>query len=268
MLPIICNSRRKLPSSQSLGLVVLACALLAGCDNRRDSILEIGAEQMYEEGREQLRNSNFAGAITTFENLSIRYPFSPDTRQAQLDLLYAYYRIGQSEAALDVAETFIRENPRLPEIAYCLYMIGVIRFDREPNVIERLFRVDVTERPPRDSQLAFDAFQNLIRQFPDSDFIDDARQRMIFLRNRLALYENHVATYYISRGAYVAAINRAKFALEHYPGAPQLEDSLSLMIEAYEALGMSDLAADTRRVREENFGDLAAAAAPSVNSAQ
>lgn len=243
-------------------MLALAAALLSGCGNRRDAVQELGAAQIYEEGREALLNGNFGGAITAFENLSIRYPFSPDTRQAQLDLLYAYYRIGEPEAALDVADTFIRENPRLPEVAYCLYMIGVIRFDREPNVIERLFRVDVTERPPRDSQLSFDAFQTLVRQYPDSVYVEDARQRMIYLRNRLAIYENHVARYYVKRGAYVAAINRAKYALEHYPGAPELRNSLAIMIDSYEALGMTDLAADARRVWTENFGDFAARELP------
>lgn len=246
--------------------MVLACALQAGCGNRRDAILEIGAEQMYEDGRENLLNGNFAGAITNFEQMSIRYPLSPDTRQAQLDLLYAYYRVGQPEAALDVAETFIRENPTLPEVAYCLYMIGVIRFDREPNIIERLFRVDVTLRPPRDSQAAFDAFQELIRRFPDSEFVDDARQRMIFLRNRLADYELRVAEHYMERGAWVAAAQRARQAIEQFDGAPAVKDALRIMIHCYTKLGYTDLAGNSERVFRENFPDESTALSRSNSS--
>lgn len=238
-------------------LVVLAFAavlVLSGCGNRRDNALEVGAQQLYNDGAQFLRQNNYIGAIRNFENLRIRYPFAPVTRQANLDLIYAYYRAGQPEAALDIAETFAQEYPRLPEVAYCLYMTGLILFDSEPNVLERMFRVDISERPPKESYDAFTAFEDLLRQFPDSEYAEDARQRMIFLRNRLAVYENHVARYYIDRGAYVAAINRAKYALEHYPGAPELEGTLTVMIEAYEALGMVDLAADTMRVKEENFG--------------
>ena len=233
--------------------VLMTMVVLAGC-GRNDLVQEVGVEQLYEEGRQHMLNNNFAGAIVSLQNLVVRYPFSPVARQAQLDLIYAFYRSGQSEAALDVAETFRRENPRLPEVAYCLYMIGLIHFDREPNFIERLFRVDITERPPKESQLAFDAFQELVVLYPDSRWVDDARQRMVYLRNRLATYENHVARYYMNRGAYVAAINRAKFSLENYDGAPQLEETLALMVESYEALGMQDLAADARRVLQENFG--------------
>jgi outer membrane protein assembly factor BamD len=113
----------------------------------------------------------------------------------------------------------------------------------------------MTERPPKDTLRSFEMFQELLRRFPNSEYAGDAQQRMVFLRNRLAEYENHVARYYIRRGAYVAAVNRAKYAIEHYPGAPQLEDSLGIMIEAYGLMGMDDLAADTERVLERSFGD-------------
>ena len=103
--------------------------------------------------------------------------------------------------------------------------------------------------------LAFSDFQELIRRFPDSEYVPDARDRMIFLRNRLATYENHVARYYIEREAFVAAINRAKYAIEHYPGAPALEESLGLLAEAYDRLGIADLAEDARRVQETTFGE-------------
>jgi outer membrane protein assembly factor BamD len=258
MISFAINRERLAPRLGIAAIVSLAVFALSGCGNRNDAIQEVGADQLYEQGAEHLRKGNYAGAIATFQNLELRYPFSPRTRQAQLDLIYAYYRSDQRDQALDAAETFVRENPRLPEVAYCLYMIGVIHFDRAPNIIERLFKVDISRRPPKETQDSFDSFQMLIREYPDSPYVEDARQRMVYLRNRLATYENHVARYYLTRGAYVAAIDRAKYAIEHYPGAPQLEETLSLMIEAYDALGMRDLADDARRVLQESFGDLQA----------
>jgi outer membrane protein assembly factor BamD len=134
-------------------------------------------------------------------------------------------------------------------------MRGVIYFDQAPNVIEKLMRVDLSLRPPKDTLRSFSTFQELIRRFPNSEYVADAHQRMVFLRNRLAQYENHVAEYYIRRGAYIAAINRAKYALEHYPEAPELEQTLQTLVVAYDALGMNDLAADTRRVLMQTFGE-------------
>ena len=137
-------------------------------------------------------------------------------------------------------------------------MKGLAYIDEEPNIIEKMFRADLTERPPRDTMLAFSIFQELLRRFPTSQYTPDSRERMIYLRNRLATYENHVAVHYLERGAYVAAINRAKYSLEHFPGAPALEESLQIMIEAYELLGMLDLADDARRVLHASFGEFAA----------
>ncbi len=238
-------------------IILLAVALvtaLAGCGNRRDQVVQSsGPEELYERGTESMASGNYPTALAYYQQLEARYPFSNVTRQAQLDMIYVYFRARQPESAIDAAEEFERENPTHPRVDYCLYMKGLIYFDQAPNFLERIFRVDMSERPPRDTLLAFTTFQELIRRFPESEYIPDARQRMIFLRNRLAEYENFVAQYYIDREAYVAAINRAKYALEHYPGAPAIQDSLFILAQAYSLLGMPDLAADARRVFDMNF---------------
>ena len=242
-------------------MLLLGLAAVALCGCARDNVVEDqGPELLYQRGYDAMEGSNFAGEIQYFNALEARYPFSPETRQAQLDLIYVYYRALQPEAAIDAAEEFERENPTHERLDYCLYMRGLVYFDQAPNIIEKLLRVDLSLRPPKDTLRSFSTFQELVRRFPDSEYVPDARQRMVYLRNRLAEYENHVADYYVRRGAYVAAINRAKYALEHYPGAPQLEKTLQLLVAAYEQLGMVDLAADTRRVLRETFGEEAATA--------
>lgn len=238
-------------------LILLAAAglTLGGCANRGELESDFGPEVLYERGQEAMDAGNYVGAIAYFLDLESRYPFSNATRQAQLDMIHVYYMSNQPESAIDAINEFERENPTHARIDYCLYMRGRVYFDQEANVIERWFNVDMAQRPPEDTIQSFAAFQELIRRFPNSRYVDDARQRMIFLRNRLAEYENYVAGYYIRRGAYVAAAARAKYAIEHYPESPELEHSLNLLIEAYENLGMTDLAADAARVLEQTFGD-------------
>ena len=238
---------------------LLGLCALAACGGDDNVFDDQGPEAFYERGYEAMQVNNYPIAIQTFQFLEARYPFSPLARQAQLDLIYAYYRSGQPEAAVDAAEEFERENPTHPRIDYALYMKGLVYFDEAPGVLERLFRVDTTVRPPKDTEASFATFQELVRRFPDSRYVADARQRMVFLRNRLATYENHVARYYLDRGAYIAAVQRTKYALERFAGAPQLEQTLQLMIEAYESLGMQDLAADARRVLAEAFPEAVAA---------
>ena len=246
---------KRLTNTSRLLLITAAVVIAAsGCGRRNDVVQSSGPEELYERGTNSMSSGNYPTALAHYQQLEARYPFSNVTRQAQLDMIYVYYKARQPESAIDAAEEFERENPTHPRVDYCLYMKGLIYFDAAPNFLEKLFRVDMSERPPRDTLQAFTTFQELIRRYPDSEYVPDARERMIFLRNRLAEYENFVAEYYIRRGAYVAAINRGKFALEHYPGAPAIQESLQLMAQAYSLLGMPDLAADTRRVIEVNYG--------------
>ena len=211
------------------------------------------AERLYDKAQRSMRSANFETAIGNYELLEARYPLSAFTRQAQLDLMHCYYRAGHDEQAVSTADQFIRENPTHPRVDYAYYVKGLVYFERNPGPLERLLRVDLTRRPPSDARLAFSNFATMINQFPDSEYAEDARLRMVFLRNRLAMYEIHVAKYYVKRGAYVAAANRAKFVLENYAGAPSNKDALEVLVESYSRLGVIDLAADAERVLHENY---------------
>ena len=166
--------------------------------------------------------------------------------------MYAYYMSDQQEQAIDMAEQFLRENPTHPRIDYALYIQGLAYFEKEPGFLERRFKKKTDGRPPRDAELSFSLFSRLVQRYPASEYADDARQRMVYLKNRLGAYENAVARYYIKIEAYVAALNRAKGSLEQYNGAESNRESLMIMIESYEGLGMHELAEDTRRILEKN----------------
>lgn len=239
--------------------VAIVTSLLAGCsgDNERDT--QSGAEQLYAKGREALESNNFRGSISYYETLEARFPFSNQAKQSQLDLIYAYYKNGERESAIDAANQFERENPTHPRVDYAMYMRGLATFQGQSNAFSRLLRIDLARRPQDRAEESFAAFAQLVRRFPQSPYSADARQRMIFLRNRLAEHENYVARYYLRRGAYLAALNRAKFAMQSYDGAPAVPESMHIMIESYAALGMTDLAQSTRQVLAENFPEAATA---------
>jgi outer membrane protein assembly factor BamD len=167
--------------------------------------------------------------------------------------MYAYYKSGQREQAAEAADTFIRENPIHPRVDYALYIKGLAYYESGPDFLERLFNKDVSQRPPKDIELAYSSLRRLVERFPASEYAPDAELRMIAIKNRLADYENHVADYYLRRGAYVAAVNRAKRSLEQYNGATGNALSLEIMAQAYDELGMNDLAADARKVLAANF---------------
>ena len=243
------------------GSVVALCIVLlavAGCRTHRErDEKKASPDVLYKRARHDLNSNDFNAAIKIYEQLTARFPFTDEARQARLDLIYAYYRAGERESATDAAETFIRENPTHPRVDYAWYVKGLVEFERTPNVIEHLFRADLTQRPPSTARKAFAAFKTVVEQYPKSEYAHDSLQRMIYLRNRLASYEVHVARYYFKRGAYVAAAQRCKGAIEQYDGAPALREALQIMIESYDRLNLQPLAAQTRQVYEANYaGDV------------
>jgi len=233
---------------------VLSAVLLAtACSTSQEKRRGLTAEQIYDYAKRDLSSSDFSNAIRLYQELESRYPFANASRQGQLDLMYAYYRAGQPESAEDQADQFIRENPAHPRVDYAYYIKGLSAFEGVPNIIERWFRADLSKRPPIDARKSFQAFQTLVQRFPNSEYAPDSRQRMVFLRNRLADYEVAVASYYVDRGAYVGAINRAKYVLENYDGAPSVRTALQIMVQSYDQLGMPDLSANATKVLQENF---------------
>jgi outer membrane protein assembly factor BamD len=240
-------------------LFLTTAALLAlnltGCGNKAREQLG-NADKIYELAKKASDNGNYRDATQYYEQLEARFPFTNSARQGQLDLMYAYYKNREPEAAIDQADQFIRENPAHPRVDYAYYIKGLVQFERNPNFIERWFNADLSQRPPIDARKSFQSFQTLLQRFPNSEYSEDARQRMIFLRNRLSSYEVYVAGHYLERGAYVGAINRAKYAIENYDGAPQIGQALEIMAESYRRMGMTDLAADTEKVLKENFASL------------
>ncbi len=239
---------------QAILLTILAVlSACAGNEEAYDAVQDL--QDAYDEAQTSIQNGNYRRGIPILEAIQARYPFSDIARQIQLDLMYAYYKSGAPELAIEAAETFIRENPIHPRVDYALYIKGLSYFDDDPGLLERLFRKDTNKRPPKDVEQAYQAFRRLVERYPASEYAPDAQQRMVYLKNRLAAYENSVADYYLRRGAYVAAANRAKSALETYNGADSNAQSLRIMIAAYEELGMNDLAADAQRVLELNFPD-------------
>jgi len=242
-----------LQGARLLLIALLSVSLLA-CAGKDEVQSELGnITEAYELAQKSISSKNYRKGIQVFEAIQARFPFSDLSRQIQLELLYAYYKSGEFEQAVETADTFMRENPTHPRVDYALYIKGLSYSEGNAGILERTFRRDTTKRPPKDVDLAYASLRRLVERYPTSEYSADAELRMLAMKERLAAYENHVADYYLRRGAYVAAANRAKIALEEYNGATSNPESLKLLAEAYDKMGMTDLAADARRVLDANF---------------
>ncbi len=235
-------------------LVAGSVAVLAGCSSTpKDETEGWSSNRIFTEAKEELDAGGYERAIPLLEKLEGRAAGTPLAQQAQLEKAYAYYRSNEPAQAIATLDRFIKLHPASPALDYALYLKGIVNFNDNLGMFAFLTRQDLSERDQKAAKESFEAFRELAARFPDSRYTPDARLRMNYIVNSLAQYEVHVARYYYSRGAYVAAINRAQIALADYREVPALEEALYIVYKSYEALGMTQLRDDARRVLETNY---------------
>lgn len=243
-------------------LILMLTVTLGGCQSmgklfgdREAETETLPVEGMYSAAKGAMDGQNYDRAGRYYQRLVSRFPYGGYSEQAQLELAYVQYRQSKTEDATSTINRFIRTYPTHRHIDYAYYLKGLINFDRSSGLLLRLARQDMSARDLGAPTQSLNDFADVVRRYPNSRYAPDARQRMIYLRNLLALHELNVGLYYLRKDAFVAAANRGKYLLQTYPQSAYDGDALALMASAYTSLGQEDLAADARKVLEANYAD-------------
>ncbi|KAF1071856.1 MAG: Outer membrane protein assembly factor BamD [Pseudomonas citronellolis] len=238
-------------------LLIATLAFVTACSsNKGDKVDEnLSESQLYQQAQEDLNNKSYTNAVNKLKALESRYPFGRYAEQAQLELIYANYKNAEPEAARSAAERFIRLHPQHPNVDYAYYMKGLSSFDQDRGLLARFLPLDMTKRDPGAARDSFNEFAQLTSRYPNSRYAPDAKARMVYLRNLLAAYEVHVGHYYLKRKAYVAAANRGRYVVENFQETPAVGDGLAIMTEAYQRLGLNDLADSSLQTLKLNYPD-------------
>jgi outer membrane protein assembly factor BamD len=239
-------------------VVVLAAFLTGGCGTFGETIDETkdwSVSKLYSEARSELTGGNYTNAIKLYETLEARYPYGRYAQQAQLEVAYAHFKENEPALSIAAADRFIKLHPNHPNVDYAYYLKGLANFNDDLGLMYLVSRQDLTERDPKAARDAFEAFKDLVQRHPQSKYAEDAKERMAYLVNALASHEVHVARYYLKRGAYVAAANRAQASLLNFPRAPANEEALLILVKSYDAMGLVELRNDAERVMKKNFPD-------------
>jgi outer membrane protein assembly factor BamD len=238
-------------------LVALAALLLAGCGifsgKESDETIGWSAQKLYGEAKDAMASKQWDQAIKYFEKLEARFPYGRFAQQAQLEVAYCYWKQDERASAVAATERFIKLYPNHQHVDYAYYLKGLINFNDDQGLLGFLAAPDMSDRDPKSTREAFDAFREVVTRFPESRYAEDSAARMRYLVNSLASHEVHVARYYMKRTAYIAAVNRAQYAIKHYPQTPAVEEAMFILVKAYDALGMTELRDDADRVMQKNF---------------
>jgi len=245
--------RSRLSALRHLCSMVLVLGLVACASVNEDITAKWSVEKLREEAQDSVRTGAWDKAIQYYDKLEGRAAGTLLSQQAQLEKAHAQYKFGERPQALATLDRFIRLHPASPALDYAFYLKGLINFNDNLGMFGSITRQDLSERDQKAAKDSYEAFRELSTRFPDSRYAADARQRMVYIVNSLAMYEVHVARYYASRGAHVAAIGRAQQAINDYPNVPAIEEALAILVYAHDQLGMTQLRDDARRVLQANY---------------
>ena len=234
-------------------LLIAILGLTAACSSNDTVDENLSETELYQQAQDDLDTSSYSSAVSKLKALESRYPFGRYAEQAQLNLIYAYYKNMEPEAAKSAAERFIRLHPQHPNVDYAYYLKGLTSFDQDVGLLARFLPLDMTKRDPGAARDSYNEFAQLTSRYPNSRYAPDAKQRMIYLRNLLASYEIHVADYYLTRQAYVAAANRGRYVVENFQETPSVGDGLAVMVEAYQRLHLDELANTSLETLKLNY---------------
>jgi len=243
-----------------LSAAFLVAALLSGgcgflSSQDHDETVGWSAQRLYGEAKDAMAGKDWPKAIKYLEKLEARYPYGRFAQQAQLEVAYCHWKDDERATAIAATDRFIKLYPNHSNVDYAWYLKGLINFSAQQTILGNITTPDLTDRDPKAAREAFDSFREVVTRYPESRYAEDAAARMRYLVNALASHEVHVARYYMKRGAYIAAANRAQYAIRYYPNAPALEEAVFVLVKAYDALGMDDLRDGADRVMRTNFPD-------------
>lgn len=236
-----------------LGIFMLLLIVSSCSSNEEMPDERLVEKELYDQAQTRLKNGSFSTAILSLEALESRFPFGRYAEQAQAELIYAYYMNSQFEASQSAAERFINLHPRHSHTGYAFYMKGLAAFTDDSGLFSRYFQSDLAKREVVMAQTSFGELSEFISRYPESKYVPHAKQRMIYLRNLLAEHEIYVADFYMKRGAYLAAIGRAKYVIENLPNTPQTPFALSILVEAYEILEYEELRKTSLEILNANY---------------
>jgi len=237
-------------------IFITLALVLAGCSSSEQVLEKVpdkSAQALFVDARTALDNGLYQKAILTLSAIDSRFPFGPISHQVQLDLIYAYYKVGDSAQGIALTDRFLRLNPNNPNVDYVYYMRALINLSTEGNLFQDIVGIDRSDRDPSASRDAFNDLKRVVTDYPESKYAADSRKRMIAIKSRLAKYELSIANFYLKREAYASAANRGRYIIEYFNPSPEVEPALEIMIECYDKLGLVDLKKNALQVLAANY---------------
>lgn len=233
-------------------LLIVSILILMGCASSEKEEAEPPEVQLYRMAQDRINAKNFLGAVDSLARIERFYPFGVYAEQARADLIYAHYMSGDFDQAYAASEKFIRLYPRNTNVDYAYFMKGMTGYYADEGLLGNIFSLSLAKRDITGAMQSYADLTEFLIRYPESEYIDAARERLIFLRNLIASSELDGAEYYLKRGAYLAALNRANYVLKNIPNSTEKQRALDIMKKSFIELGYEEYAEKVSSVEELN----------------
>ena len=220
-------------------------ALLAGCGSgeEEEEYVEASVESLYNDAMDLMLQQRLKQAAVMFGEVERQHPYSVWATKSQLMAAYAYYQASDYDDALNALDRFISLHPGNRDVAYAYYLRALSYYEQISDV----------KRDQKMTELALDAFEEVVRRFPNSKYARDAHENINLTFDHLAGKEMDIGRYYLRNGEYLAAINRFRTVVDDYQETTHTPEALHRLVEAYVALGLRHEARRTAAVLGYNF---------------
>tara|TARA_B100000242_G_scaffold171816_1_gene123151 strand:- start:2597 stop:3316 length:720 start_codon:yes stop_codon:yes gene_type:complete len=233
-------------------ILFFSILVLMGCASNEKEDAEPPEVQLYRLAQDRINAQNYLGAVDSLARIERFYPFGVYAEQARADLIYAHYMSGDYDQAYAASEKFIRLYPRNTNVDYAYFMKGMTGYYADEGLLGNLFSLSLAKRDISGAMQSYADLTEFLIRYPESEYIDAARERLIFLRNLIASSELDGAEYYMKRGAYLAALNRANYVLKNIPNSTETQRALDIMKKSFIELGYEEYAEKVSSVEALN----------------
>ena len=227
-----------------LSMALMGLVLLAACSgDDPNQIVEKPVEELYNTAQDLMGEGDYRAAAQAFEEVDRQHPYSQWATRAQMMAAFAYYEGSQYDEAVTAAQRFIELHPGHKDVPYAYYIVGICYYEQISDV----------GRDQEFTRKSMDAFNELIRRFPESDYARDARLKIDLANDHLAGKEMEIGRYYQRRKQWLAAINRFRSVIEKYQTTTHVPEALHRLVESYLALGVPEEAQSAAAVLGYNY---------------
>jgi outer membrane protein assembly factor BamD len=233
-------------------ILLISAMILMSCASTEQDEAEPAEVILYRMAQDRMNAQNFMGAVESLARIERFYPFGVYAEQARADLIYAHYMTGDYDQAYAASEKFIRLYPRNTNIDYAYFMKGMTGYYADDGLLGNIFSLSLAKRDISGAMQSYADLTEFLIRYPESEYIDSARERLIFLRNLVASSELDGAEYYMKRGAYLAALKRANYVLKNIPNSTEAERALDIMKRSFIELGYEEYAEKISSVEVTN----------------